>query len=271
MTLFLFLAAILLWHGVSFMPLGVKQDAVFFIEYGAAIFFGIFILFWLWMYVAYRSRQGAKSGLVYASLVFSPILLLLMPRPDDIRQSAVMPLVIVFLTMFCFYLLILGMSRRARFVLKNEKKWAAVLTVIYAAVFISIGVMQLNHFTFFNPKDFATYNQTFWNSVHGRWFINSTYGSNFTCHNSPFYFFIMPVYEIFPAPQTLIILKILLFAFSVIPLYKIFRLILPEFPLLPLVLAYLFNPFLVSQNLTPPHEPSFAPFFILTAYYYFLK
>jgi uncharacterized membrane protein len=38
---------------------------------------------------------------------------------------------------------------------------------------------------------------------------------------------------------------------------------------IPLTFAFLFYPYIVSQNLTPPHEMGYAPFFILFAYYFF--
>lgn len=159
---------------------------------------------------------------------------------------------------------------------KKENLLIAVIVTLYAVFWIIVGISRLETFSFFNPKDFATYNQTFWNTLHGRWFQNTTYGSNFACHNAPFYFLLLPFYALFPTAATLIVLRDILLALSVIPFYAIVREIFPnpnEKPSaishLLLIFIYLFNPYIAGINLMPPHEPTFAPFFIFSTYYFF--
>jgi uncharacterized membrane protein len=81
----------------------------------------------------------------------------------------------------------------------------------------------------------------------------------------------MPFYYFFPGPHTLLILKSLILALSAIPVYLIARDILKDISVLPLVLAFLFSPFIAGQNFTCAHEMGLAPPFILLTYYYFRK
>jgi uncharacterized membrane protein len=79
----------------------------------------------------------------------------------------------------------------------------------------------------------------------------------------------VPLYYILPHPLTLLFLKILLLAISAIPFYMIAKSILEDIPLIAIVLAFMFYPYLISQNLTPPHEITYSPFFLLFTYYFF--
>ncbi|MCM8789826.1 MAG: DUF2079 domain-containing protein [Candidatus Omnitrophica bacterium] len=142
----------------------------------------------------------------------------------------------------------------------------------YLIFFLITALRQYNLFSNFNPKDFAIYNQTFWNTIHGRIFQNTTYGSNFSCHNSPFFFLLVPFYYLFPHPLTLQYIKTILLLSSLIPFYLIIRqIITSECAILALMLTFLLFPFLISQNFVAPHEITYAPFFALFTYYFYQR
>jgi uncharacterized membrane protein len=79
----------------------------------------------------------------------------------------------------------------------------------------------------------------------------------------------MPFYYVLPNPLTLFILKNLIFTLAVIPFYLIARNTLKSIAAMPLVLTFMFYPFLATQNLKPPFEILYAPFFILFAYFFY--
>lgn len=141
--------------------------------------------------------------------------------------------------------------------------------IVYFLVMGYFSIERLNALAIVNMYDFATYNQTFWNTVQGRIMENTAYGSNLACHSTLFYFLLMPLYYIAPYPHTLLIIKILLFALSAIPFYLIARNILKAEPPAYLIWMYLLFPYLVTLNFHGPHEMGYAPFFMLWTFYFF--
>lgn len=203
-------------------------------------------------------------------IILLPILLLsFWPQPQT-TFLMLLPLSIVITAQIIFYK-ILFLKEDLPLENKPGKEKAALLIIIilYFSVFGYLSIAKFNALDFFNPKDFGLFNQIFWNTIHGRFFLNSTYGSHFACHNSPFYLLLVPFYYLFPNPLTLLILKIMLLALSAIPFYLITRDILKQATPLPLVVGFLLFPFIVGQNFSPPHESGYAPLFILFTYYFF--
>lgn len=232
------------------------------------IFLCIACLFFTWIAVAFCFKKEPKLSLRYSGITLFPLLLLLLWRPQD-HSNLYQPIITILLTQLCFFLILSRQDQVATISSLKPKVLILILIVLYCAIFGYIATQKFNSFSFFNSKDFGIYNQTFYNSIEGRLFLNSTYGSNFACHNSPFYFLLLPFYLMFPHPLTLIFLKIGLLALSAIPFYLIARLILKDSSVFPFTLTFLFYPFLISQNLTAPHEICYSPFFILFTYYFF--
>ena len=150
----------------------------------------------------------------------------------------------------------------------------AVMTVagafVYAVIFSVLSVWR--HFNYQNLSSFdvAIYNQIQWNSIHGHFFESSMSGSNFVTHNSPFLILLSPLYAVYPHPETLLVLKTLFLAFSAVPLYLILKKTVTERAILPLVLVYLFHPFIIGQNFNAPHEICFLPPVLLFSFYFFM-
>jgi len=213
--------------------------------------------------------QEKPSPFIYSSTILSPIILLSFTNGESTNLSFLFPLSLVLSLSLIFFLIL---KETLPYHIKKPARIVGIIILSYFIIFTLVNIYRFNNLCFFNPQDFAIYNQTFWNTIHGRLFENSTYGSNFACHNSPFYFPLIPFYLLFPHPLTLSILKTLLLSLSVIPFYLILKDIFKEnIPCLFLGLAFLLFPFLVSQNFTPPHEISFLPFFLLFSFYYYKK
>ncbi len=232
------------------------------------IFLILSILIFLMFSVALLFQEK-PSPFIYSSIILSPIILLSFADRESTNLPLLFPLSLVLILSLIFFLILKG---DFPYHLKKPVRILGVIILSYFIIFTLVNIYRFNNSCFFNPQDFAIYNQTFWNTIQGRLFENSTYGSNFACHNSPFYFLLVPFYFLFPHPLTLSILKTLLLSLSVIPFYLILKDIFKEnISCLFLGLSFLFFPFLVSQNFTPPHEISFLPFFLLFTYYFFRK
>jgi uncharacterized membrane protein len=207
-----------------------------------------------------------------ALVILLPITLLLLWPAEETNIPIAIPFLIVIATQIVFYKILL--CEKGIFIESNPPKEEIALSVIvilYILFFSYISIRIFNDFAVFNPKDFGLFNQIFWNSIRGRFFLNSTYGSHFACHNSPFFVLLMPFYYFLPNPLTLLVLKTTVLALSAVPFYLIVKDILKQTSSLALVVAFLFLPFIVAQNFTPAHEMGFAPLFILFTYYFFRK
>jgi uncharacterized membrane protein len=224
-----------------------------------------------WVAIAASFKHDPGLSLRYGGIVLSPLFLLIFWKWTGSFLALAVALGAVTAAAVLFYFILAGEKAHVPATPRRETIWLCIIIVIYFIFFAAISVRQYANFSFFNAKDFAIYNQTFYNSLHGRFFENSAYGNHFAEHNSPFLFLLLPLYYCFPHPMALLILKILMLSLSAIPFYLIVRLKVGRSAAFPLTLAYLFYPFLVSQNFTPPHEITFAPLLILFTYYCYMR
>jgi len=213
-----------------------------------------------------------KHNLAYSLIILLPIILLSFWSVQKTNITILMPFLVVFATQIVFYKILfyrknLNMESDPR----KEKIALLIIIILYFFIFSYISICIFDALDFFNPKDFGLFNQIFWNTIHGKLFLNSTYGSHFACHNSLFFLLLVPFYYLFPHPLTLLVLKIMLLSLSAIPFYLITKDILKQTSALPLVVTFLLFPYIVGQNFTPPHEMGYAPFFILFTFYFFQK
>ena len=132
------------------------------------------------------------------------------------------------------------------------------------------GLAAMRHHTFQTQAfDLGVFSQAFWNTLHGRPFVNSLEGgSHFATHFTPFLFLLVPFYAVAPSPYTLLWLQTLALALGAVPLYAMARTFLAKRLAAAIALAYLLYPWLHSVNLFDFHEESFAIPLILTAFYY---
>ncbi len=209
-----------------------------------------------------------KTGSYRASFcVLSPVSLLLFWPAQETPLNPLIPAGIVLGTQAMVFRLLRSNS-------KLSAEYGGKMSLVFAVTafffsFTAIGIAQYSNTDFFNGTDWTIYHQSFWNALHGRGFTNSIAGSNFVCHNTWAYYFLLPFYGLYPHPLTLWILKTFLFSVSAVPFFLICRNILKKDPPCVLIFSFLFFPFLVTQNLNAPHEMGYAPFFILWTYYFY--
>jgi uncharacterized membrane protein len=224
-----------------------------------------------WVAVACSLKNDAPVSLTYGGIVLSPLFLLIFWKWTGTFLPLAVALGGVIAAAASFYYIFSRKDVPFSFTTRQEIFILGIIIAISFLFFSFMSIRQYANFSFFNAKDFAIYNQIFYNSMHGRFFENSAYGSHFAEHNSPFLFLLLPLYYFLPHPLTLLLTKIMMLSLSVIPFYLIARAKVGRAAAFGLTLAYLFYPYLVSQNFTPPHEITYAPFFILFTFYFYLR
>lgn len=231
------------------------------------IFTAIVYVFIIWLALS----SYFKKNKLFPLITLFPFVLLFLWGPYQTSASFLTPIIIVMATQLCFFIILANREHILDIPTSKQNLLIAIPIALYIIIFGYTSIQQFSNFSFFDSTDFAIFNQTFWNTIHGRFFENSTYGSNFTCHNAWFFLLLVPLYYIFPHPLTLLVLKIILLGLSAIPFYLIVKHSLKGISAFPLTIAYLLYPFLVSQNFNPPFEITYLPFFLLFTYYFFIK
>jgi uncharacterized membrane protein len=143
-----------------------------------------------------------------------------------------------------------------------------------------------SYFTIMNDYAFHTYawdlgifNQALWTTLHnGRFFyytaellVNPS-GSFFGIHFSPILFLLLPIYALYPARQTLLVVQSLALALGSVPLYKLVMHVLKSRAAsLVFVLVYLMYPPLQGINWFDFHVQCFLPVLFLSAVYFLEK
>ena len=145
-----------------------------------------------------------------------------------------------------------------------ERPLAALLIALYFALYSLLSLLR--HATYHSfGFDLGLYDQVFWNTVHGRWWESTmSLGlphphSYFGDHFSPIFFAILPVYALFPHPQTLLVVQTALIALGAVPIYLLARATFPDTgqPLLWVAAYLLFLP-VAHINLYDFHETALA-------------
>jgi len=155
-------------------------------------------------------------------------------------------------------------------------KYATTILVVailfYSSLFFGISAWKYNTFSY-NSLDLAIFNQVFYNSSHGRLFQLSIHEPTYLGdHLTPIILILLPFYSIFRSPLTLLLLQTLILALSAWPIYLIANKVLKSRVWsLMMGLVWLFNPLAQNANLFEFHLLPFAVFFLLWAYYFYLK
>ena len=230
----------------------------------------ICILFSLVEFCAFTAYLSEKNlPLSQSLLALLPLAFLNLWPTDNTSLSLGIPLIIIMGTQIMLLLILAGKfpaDAKSRFSLPLL---LTATVIVYSVILGTIVSRKITSLTIFNYTDFALYNQSFWSAAHGGLFENTKFGSNFACHNTWFYYLLLPLYRIAPYPHTLSLIKILLLASSAIPFYLIAKEILGCKPSFFLIWSFLCFPYIISQNFTAPHEITYAPFFLLWMYYFF--
>jgi len=231
---------------------------------------GIVFSAWLFFLSGFKPSTVA---LKFARLSLAPVLILLFLIPYSyfyVQLDGMKP-------MGCLFIIALGIIIFNTILKSDVQKpgpslfCISILSIIYAVFFSTISVLRHLNYQDDSSFDVAIYSQIQWNNIHGHFFQTSFSGSNFVTHNSPFLILLSPFYFIYPHPETLLILKTLFLTFAVVPFYLILKHFVNERSIFPLMLGYLFFPFIVGQNFNAPHETCFLPPLLLFAFYFYLK
>ena len=142
---------------------------------------------------------------------------------------------------------------------------------IYIIIFSHITLLR--HWTFYSAYfDLGCFEQGLWTTINGLFFWNSPHQlSQFGVHNSPIIFILLPIYQLFPYSETLIILQTILLASAAYPCYLIGKKIVNKWCGLTFGLIYLLYPALHGINLFDFHELSFLPLILFCAIYYLIQ
>ena len=149
------------------------------------------------------------------------------------------------------------------------------LVIFFYTVVMSVVTILRHHSLFSHAWDLGIFNQVFWSTVHGRFFyytVEPWFGQCFfAVHFSPILIFIVPIYAIWPHPETLLVLQSFIIALGVVPLYLLAKDKLGERLAFILSLSYLTNPLILGANLFDFHFEAFMPITLLATVYFLRK
>jgi uncharacterized membrane protein len=159
----------------------------------------------------------------------------------------------------------------------SENLLAGLAILLYTVVFSSVMILKFYALRTY-AYDLGNYNQALYTTLHGHGLLYYvadlpvTGGSMMGVHFSPILLMILPIYAIYPAPPTLLVLKTFVLALGAYPLYRLAKYCLKasQWGLL-FSVAYLFNPVLQGINWFDFHPEDFFPTFCLFSLYYGIK
>lgn len=154
---------------------------------------------------------------------------------------------------------------------------AVTLLLIAASVVFSLTFMigVVRHRIFLTSDfDLGIFDQMFYMMAHGKAPITTSVGYTMNhmleIHFSPIFYLFVPLYRLFPSPETLLFLQSFFACLAAIPLYRIARAhgLEPKLSLL-LAIAFLLQPGYFGGQLKDFHEIKLLPFFFLNFVYFF--
>jgi len=126
--------------------------------------------------------------------------------------------------------------------------------------------------------DLGIFNQAFWNTLFKHNIFYETgdlsfnpAGSFFGVHFSPILFLLLPLYGLYPAPESLLVMQTVVLAIGAFPVYWMSRDKLRKKVALAIAAAYLINPLLLFINLNDFHLEAFTSTFFLFALFFLHK
>jgi uncharacterized membrane protein len=122
-----------------------------------------------------------------------------------------------------------------------------------------------------DSEDASLFVNTFWSTLHGRFFWNYMLGmSFFGDHTDWFMVPLLPIYWLAPYPATLLLLQSAFIAAAGVPIYLLARDALEDSRAAwCMTVAFLFFPAIVSQHVNQIHDTQFIIVFLLFAFYFY--
>ncbi len=148
-----------------------------------------------------------------------------------------------------------------------------LLALTYVLVFGTLSLLRHDSFHS-GGYDLGVFDQTIWNSLHGRLLERSiTIDASISLaeHFSPILLALVPLYAVWGDAHTLLILQTLALALSALPLYWFARQKLGAPLALVIAAAYFLSPALQSVNLFEFHEIALATPLLMFALYFLLR
>ncbi len=142
--------------------------------------------------------------------------------------------------------------------------------VAYTLFFFWLAYRKYSLFTN-DSEDASLFVNTFWSTLHGRFFWNYMLGSSFFGdHTDWFMVPLLPIYWLAPHPATLLLLQSAFIAASAVPIYLLARDALEDVSAAwCMTVAFLFFPPIVSQHVNQIHDTQFILVFLLFAFYFY--
>lgn len=157
--------------------------------------------------------------------------------------------------------------------IRREKIIVLLMATAFVVVVTLFAWLKYAHFGY-NGLDLAIYNQTFWNTVHGRWFSLSIHPPSYLGDHAEWLILALaPFYALWQQPLTLVFLQTLALALSAIPVWLIAKSKFAAWHCRLLsVFIWLANPFTWNLALFEFHLIVFViPFAFGAAYFYLQK
>jgi len=148
--------------------------------------------------------------------------------------------------------------------------WVAGILAAYIVVFYWLACRKLDVCTS-QSGDIATVNWMYYTSLHGKLFWHlDTQGPAFEMHQEPLIALYWPIYALVPGPKTLLFVQTLSIAAAGFAAFLISRRVLADTTAATFgMLAFLFYPSIVSQNVNQLHTSVLPLPFLVFAFYFF--
>jgi uncharacterized membrane protein len=139
--------------------------------------------------------------------------------------------------------------------------------VIYTIIFSYLTILK--YFSFQTTGDLGVFDQAMWTTLHG-YFLYDTpeLGTHLRIHFDPMLLLLLPIYDIYPSPLTLLFLQSLFLALGAIPVYLLSKYELGSgYSALVFALLYLIYPPMQGVNWFDFHPECLAPVLLISAFY----
>ncbi|WP_048078767.1 DUF2079 domain-containing protein [Desulfurococcus mucosus] len=171
-----------------------------------------------------------------------------------------------------------GILNRLRSVKDHHSYILALAISIYVIIFSALSILKYYGFRAYG-MDLGVYAQALWTTLYYGMFFYETPdlfwnsgGSFFGVHFAPLMFALLPIYALYPHPETLLVLQSFIIGLGALPLYWIAKDITNSAEKAVIIaLWYLTYAPLHGVNLYDFHLEAFLPTFFLFAYWFFYK
>jgi uncharacterized membrane protein len=159
----------------------------------------------------------------------------------------------------------------------KSSKWLLLMLGMYSAVMSYVVLLRFDAFQT-HAFDLGIFNQAFSTALQGKLFYETPdqylipSGSFLGVHFNLLMFLLLPIYAVYPHPETLLLLQTSAVALGAVPIYLVARRVIHAEKLaLVMALVYLLNPAITNLNLYDFHLEAFLPFFLGMFFYCYIS